>query len=66
MSGTQGSRGASDGDAGSLAGALVGIPSVNPSLAKEGQGEEAIAAQAAEWLVGWGLDTTAVEVAPLV
>ena len=63
MSGIPESRRAAGGDAGALASALVAIPSINPSLTKGGQGEEAIAAQAAEWLVGWGLDTTTVEVA---
>ncbi len=64
MSGMPELRSAHAGDAGALARALVAIPSVNPSLTRGGQGEEAIGARAAEWLTSWGLETTIVEVAP--
>ncbi|MGD8321052.1 MAG: ArgE/DapE family deacylase [Gemmatimonadota bacterium] len=45
-----------------LARALVAIPSVNPVLAPDGQGEGHIAEACADWLVSWGLDTRVVEV----
>jgi acetylornithine deacetylase/succinyl-diaminopimelate desuccinylase-like protein len=57
-------RAAAAGDAVALARALVAIPSENPVLASGGAGEEAIAAQCAAWLTGWGLDVRVEEVAP--
>lgn len=47
-----------------LAQALVGIPSVNPTLAPGGSGEAEIAGACAGWLQGWGLEARVVEVAP--
>lgn len=44
--------------------ALVRTPSVNPRIEDGGAGEEAVAKLAAGWLVDWGYDATAQEVAP--
>lgn len=55
---------AREGDPVALTRALVGIPSVNPTLAPGGAGEARIAETCADWLRGWGLDATVVEVAP--
>ncbi|GMV07745.1 MAG: acetylornithine deacetylase [Gemmatimonadota bacterium] len=57
-------RRAGDGDPIALTRALVATPSVNPTLAPGGHGEAAVAALAAGWLEGWGLETRIVEVAP--
>jgi len=52
------------GDALALARALIGTPSVNPTLEAGGAGEEAISVLCADWLEGWGFDVERVEVAP--
>jgi len=51
------------GDPVALAQALVGVPSVNPTLAPGGAGEAEIASVCADWLQGWGLEARVVEVA---
>lgn len=55
---------ARSGDPVALARLLVSIPSVNPSLARAGEGEGRIGAVCAELLEGWGFKTKTVEVAP--
>lgn len=52
------------GDPVALTRALVAMPSVNPSLAQSGHGEERIAHECAEWLEGWGLAARVLEIAP--
>jgi acetylornithine deacetylase len=51
------------GDPVALARALVSIPSVNPTLAGDGDGEGAIAKACADLLEAWGLKTRVEEVA---
>ena len=55
---------AREGDPVALTRALVAIPSVNPTLAPGGAGEAEIAGACADWLRGWGLEASVVEVAP--
>lgn len=43
---------------------MVRIPSVNPTLATGGAGEEAMAEACRGWLQGWGMEARVVEVAP--
>lgn len=55
---------AAAGDPVALTQALVATPSVNPVLSRGGHGEGEIAALCHGWLVGWGLSTETLEVAP--
>jgi len=55
---------ARSGDPVAIAQLLVAIPSVNPSLARAGEGEQRIAEAAARLLREWGLEVETFDVAP--
>jgi acetylornithine deacetylase len=55
---------AAEGDALSLAHAMVRIPSVNPAMEVGGVGEAEVSRAVAGWLRAWGFETTLPEVAP--
>jgi acetylornithine deacetylase len=55
---------AAEGDAVSLARAMVRIPSVNPAMEVGGSAEGEVSRRVGEWLRGWGFETSIPEVAP--
>jgi acetylornithine deacetylase len=55
---------AAEGDAPSLARAMVRIPSVNPAMEAGGSAEAEVSHKVAEWLRAWGFETSLPEVAP--